>query len=231
MGGKETSTTRVPCTWFSHSGSEGSARRTSNPPMSRARGMIRVSILSSVPAFGQSGAIGFVGDVLLKRREVVLAGGVLDVGEEFGPLAHEVHAPPEEIAGGAHVRGIDVGHGDHAAAEKGGDLEGVDPVVLGFASVDGLHVEGVAQDEGDLLLGAEVGEPVPGEHALAADDEPFAERRDRIEEGGGIGRQIAIEERLALSVEDVRVHAPCMEIDAAVVLMLVVVETHDSWTP
>jgi hypothetical protein len=31
---------------------------------------------------------------------------------------------------------------------------------------------------------AEVGEPVPGEHALDSDDEPLAVRLDGIEEGG-----------------------------------------------
>ena len=50
-----------------------------------------------------------------------------------------------------------------------GQAGGIDAVVLGLAAVDGLHVVGVADQEGELLLGAEVGEPVPGEHALDAD--------------------------------------------------------------
>jgi len=37
---------------------------------------------------------------------------------------------------------------------------------------------------GDALALAEVGQPVPGEHALAADDEPFAIGLDGIEERG-----------------------------------------------
>jgi hypothetical protein len=51
---------------------------------------------------------------------------------------------------------------------------GIDPVVLGFAAVDGFHIEGVPQDEPDAFGGAEIGEPVPGEHALHGGDEPFA---------------------------------------------------------
>ena len=47
------------------------------------------------------------------------------------------------------------------------------PVVLGFGAVNGLHVEGVAEDEGDAFAGAEVCEPVPGEHALDGHDEVF----------------------------------------------------------
>jgi hypothetical protein len=69
------------------------------------------------------------------------------------------------------------------AAKHAGEFGGVDPVVLGFAAVDHLHVEGVAEDEGDAFGLAQVGEPVPGEHALGPDDESVAERGDRIEEG------------------------------------------------
>ena len=68
--------------------------------------------------------------------------------------------------------------------EQPGDLLGVDLVVLGLAAVDGLHVQRVAEDEGDPLGGAEVGEPVPGEHALAADDQPVAVRGQRRQEVG-----------------------------------------------
>ena len=70
-------------------------------------------------------------------------------------------------------------------------------VVLGLAAVDGFHVQGVAEHEGDRLVLAEVGEPVPGEHALAADDEAVAEGRDGVEEGVGAGGQIAFEDGLA----------------------------------
>ncbi len=95
--------------------------------------------------------------------------------------------------------------GKHAAAEQAGDLAGVDLVVLGLAAVDGLHVQGVAEDEGDALVLAEVGEPVPGEHALAADDEAVAEGRDGVEEGVGLGGQIAVSKTVvAVVVEDVQ---------------------------
>jgi predicted outer membrane repeat protein len=45
----------------------------------------------------------------------------------------------------------------------------------------------VSQDEGDLLLLAQIGKPVPGEHALTGDDEPLAEGLDRLEEGRRAG--------------------------------------------
>ena len=67
--------------------------------------------------------------------------------------------------------GIDVGLRQHAAAQQHGDLVRVDLVVLGLAAVDGLHRERVAEHERDAFGGADVGEPVPGEHALGRDDQ------------------------------------------------------------
>ena len=59
--------------------------------------------------------------------------------------------------------------------------------------MDGFHVEGVAEDEGDAFGGAEVGEPVPGEHALAADDESVAEGRQGVEQCVRIGGDFAVQ--------------------------------------
>jgi hypothetical protein len=83
------------------------------------------------------------------------------MGEEFAPLPDEVETAPEKVAGRAHLRRIDVGFREHPAAQERGDLVGVDPIVLGLAAMDGLHVQGVAEDEADLLAGAQIGEPGP----------------------------------------------------------------------
>jgi hypothetical protein len=64
------------------------------------------------------------------------------------------------VTGGAHGLGIDVGLGQHAAAQQHGDLARVDAIVLGLAAVDRLHIQRLAEDEGDALLGAQIGEPV-----------------------------------------------------------------------
>ena len=106
------------------------------------------------------------------------------MGEEGGALAHEVGAAAEQVARFAHALGVDVGEGEVAAAQQAGDLAGVDAVVLGLAAVDGLHVEGVADEEGDVCSAAEVGEPVPGEHALDADDD-VAEGGEGSEKASG----------------------------------------------
>ena len=86
----------------------------------------------------------------------------------------------------------------------------------------------MAQHEGDVVLGAQVGDPVPGEHALGADDEPVAEGGNGAEEGVGAAGQVAIEDRVAGLVEDADVHRPRMQVDAASEGVLLVVESHHS---
>jgi len=45
----------------------------------------------------------------------------------------------------------------------------IDLVVFGLAAVNGPHVERMPEHEVDPLVGAQIGQPVPGEHALNAD--------------------------------------------------------------
>jgi len=49
--------------------------------------------------------------------QVILASGVLDVSKEFCPFSHEVVSSSEEIAGGAHLGGVDIGLREHATSE------------------------------------------------------------------------------------------------------------------
>src|SRR5262249_3420329 len=88
------------------------------------------------------------------------------------------------------------------------------------------HVQGVAEGEGDGFLLAEVGQPVPGEHALDADHEAVAEGGDGAEEGVGPGRQVAVEDDGAVVVEDADVHGPRVQVDAGVESVLLRVESH-----
>src|SRR5262249_7991104 len=174
----------------------------------------------------QLGAVGGVGELLGEGGEVVLAIGVLDVGDGLGAFVDEVHTSAEQVAGGAHAGGIDVGDGDVAATKQAGERGGVDLVVLTFAAVDGFHVQGMSEDEGDLLLVAEVGEPVPGEQALDGDDEVVAEGGDGLQEAVGMGGQVLVEDDLSGGVKDAQVHGPGMQIDAAVESVLLIVEAH-----
>ena len=108
----------------------------------------------------------------------------------------------EQVAGGTHVARIDVSHREHAAAQQGGDFEGVDPVVLHFAAVDGFHVQGVAEHEGDALVLAQISEPVPGEHALGADDKAIAIRCNSFQKRLGASCNVAVQHGLAAGVKD-----------------------------
>jgi len=57
------------------------------------------------------------------------------------------------------------------AREERGDLPGIDAIVLGLASVDGFHIEGMAELEDDAVFFARVSQPVPEKDALTADDD------------------------------------------------------------
>ena len=86
--------------------------------------------------------------------------------------------------------------------------------------MDGLHVQGVPKHEGDPLLRAEIGEPVPREDAFHGNHQVLAVRRDHLEKVLRRGGAVAMDENLALPIEDAEVHVPRVQIDPTVVLVL-----------
>jgi hypothetical protein len=104
---------------------------------------------------------GFGGDLLAKRREVIRTRGSLDVCEPRRALTHAMHAAPEQSPGRPPGGGIAVGLREPAATEQDSALVGSDLVVWRFATVAGLHGEGMPQDTGNPFLSAAVGEPGP----------------------------------------------------------------------
>ena len=141
-------------------------------------------------------------------------------------LLHQVTAPAQQIAGGAHARRVDVGLRQHPAAHQPGDLVGVDLVVLGLAPVDGTHVQGMPEHEGNALAGTQVGHPVPGEHAFDRHHQILAEGLHGGQEGLRGALQVAREAHLAGCIQDAQVHLAGVQIDAAVVLVLTGIEFH-----
>jgi hypothetical protein len=113
-----------------------------------------------------------------------------------------------------------------AATQKRGDFLGVDAIVLRLAAVNGLHVQGVTEHEGNLLLGAQVGQPVPGEHAFTGDDQPLAIGRDGFEKGGRLGHDFAVQHLVALLAEDAQVKRSGVQVDTAVESLLPLIEVH-----
>jgi hypothetical protein len=148
------------------------------------------------------------------------------MGEQRGPLADQARASPQQVAGLAHAFGVDIGEREVAAAQEAGDLLGVDLVVLGLGAVSELHVQGVTQDEGDSLLGAQVGEPVPGVQALDADHDVVAKRGEGFEDALGAGDDVFVEDDGAVLVQDTEVERPGVQVDATIESVGTGVETH-----
>lgn len=92
---------------------------------------------------------------------MILAVGLWDMSQQRRAFAHERHPAPQEVTGRPHLRGIDVGLGPHPAAEEPRNLLGSDCIVLGLTAMHRLPIEGMAQDEGNPLVGAEVSQPGP----------------------------------------------------------------------
>lgn len=111
-------------------------------------------------------AVGGIAELFGKCELVVLTRLVLNVGDEEGTLADPKAAAPQEVTRLAHALRTYIGLGQDAATKQRGNFEGIDLVVLGLAAVDGLHVQRMAQDERNALGSTQVGEPIPGEHAL-----------------------------------------------------------------
>lgn len=149
------------------------------------------------------------------------------MGKELCPFAHEVIAPAHQIPRGPHLPRVDVGHGDQPSSQQGSDLLGVDLVVLAFAAVDGPHVEGVPEDEGDVFFGTEIGQPVPGEHALGANHQIVPIGGDGLEESCRFGLEVAMEQNVPFLAEDAQVHFVGVQVDSAIMLVLFGVQSHE----
>src|SRR5262249_39098972 len=81
-------------------------------------------------------------------------------------------------------------------------------------------------NERDLLLLAQVGKPVPGEHALAGDGQAVAEGSNGLEESIWPGGEGLVQDDSSGRVENTEGERPGMEIDAAVESVLLIVESH-----
>jgi len=57
----------------------------------------------------------------------------------------------------------------------------IDLVILGFPTMDRFHKESVTENELNAFLPAEVGKPVPGEHAFNTNNQVIPERRYSFE--------------------------------------------------
>ncbi len=77
-----------------------------------------------------------------------------------------------------------------------------------------------------LCFGAQVGDPVPGEQALDANDDVGPVGGEGVEEDLLVGRNGRLADDVAGLIEDADGEEPGMQIDAGVELVLFVVEVH-----
>ena len=163
---------------------------------------------------------------VFKVFDIVLIGGVLDVRQKLCPLSGEMHSSAKQITGGTHSWRIDIGHREHATSSEHGNLVGVNSVVFRLSAVDGFHVEGMAEDEFDTLISAQISDPVPGESAFDGDDEIVSVHFYSFQEGLPVCFDVLVEENFPLGVNDTQIHGFCVQVDSAVILVLFRVESH-----
>jgi len=172
-------------------------------------------------------ALGRVAELLGKRRQVVLGVQNLQVGDQLGEFVHQVHPPAEQVAGFAHPLRIGIRQGEVTTTEQMGDLVRIDAIILGLSAMDELHVQGVTDDERNVVLGAPIRQPVPAKHAFDADDHAVTKRRDGLEKCFEVARQVAVAHDGTRRIQDTDVHGPCVQVDAAIESVWLLVESHD----
>jgi len=64
----------------------------------------------------------------------------------------------------------------------------------------------VSEDEGDIVFGAEIGQPIPGEDAFDTDDDIFPKRFDGLEKLFGPGLHVPVQDDFPFEVLDAEVH-------------------------
>jgi len=72
--------------------------------------------------------------------------------------------------------------------------------------MNGFHVEGMTQDKGDVLLSAEISDPVPGEHTLYSDHDVLPEGSEDAKKGLRICLDVLVKAYLTFGIEDTDVY-------------------------
>jgi len=93
--------------------------------------------------------------------------------------------------------------------------------------MDSFHVKSMAEDELDSFFTAEIGKPVPGEHALNTDHKIIAVRGNDLEKVLRTTTDVAMDEDRSFPIKNADVHFSGMKIDSAVIFVCFGVESHD----
>ena len=179
-------------------------------------------------AIGDADTIRLVADRLFEGRQVLLMVDHLYVDDRGGSASHDHGSPSQQVARASHVFGIDVAGREVPASQQHRQFLGVDAIALGLTAVNGFQVQCVAEQKREVLLMTQIGEPVPIESRLAADDEiVLLEGLQRDEELlGFLGIEVPMEVFVSLMVDDADVHRVGVQVDSAVESVLSIVELH-----
>jgi hypothetical protein len=92
--------------------------------------------------------------------------------------------------------------------------------------MDCFHVKRMAQYKWNAVFMAQIRYPVPGKHALDTHDDVFNIGKYDLKENLGIGLDIFVQNDFTMIIKNTNIHLSCMQIDSAVVSMLLGVESH-----
>jgi len=104
---------------------------------------------------------------------------------------------------------------------------GVDFIVFAFAPVYGPHVQGMAEDKGNVFLVAEISQPVPGKHAFGTDNNVFPVWLDCSKEDFRIGPDVSVQDCLPVSIENAQIHFVGVPVDSTIKIVLFGVKSHE----
>jgi hypothetical protein len=159
-------------------------------------------------ARGASGAVAVVGAFFAKSREGILAVGMVDMGQECAAWAGQGHAAAQEVVGRAHLGRRAIGRREHPAAQEDGDFMGVARVIVGLATRDGLHREGMTEDTRETVCSPAVSKPVPRNHACGRQDDLIAAGGAGLEKRLWGSGPVPGPQRCTSLVEDAHGHGP-----------------------
>jgi len=92
--------------------------------------------------------------------------------------------------------------------------------------MDGFHVKCMTKDKRNGFPVTQIGQPVPDEHAFDGDDDVLPVGLNGPEKRFRIGFKVFVKHGVAFLIQDTDVHGSGVQIDAAIILVLLRVESH-----
>ena len=152
--------------------------------------------------------------------------GHLNMDHRLRSMSDEAGAATEQVTRFSHAGRINVGLRENSASQSWRNLFSVDAIFPGLSSVDRFHERSVAEDECDVLLVAEIGEPIPAEGGFAGDNESITIGSPGEFEFINTAGEFTEQEFGSGVVEDAEVRCSGMEINVSVACMCILEKSH-----